>query len=249
MTHAFLDRHCDLISPLHRLDPRAKIVGVFVAVAVMTSTPMGRSRVFLGYYAAILLLAAMSRVPVRHYAARCWVVSPFILMAAALPSVSGFVFEEPASRADPVDFGVAVLLKAYGAVLLLTMLTSTTRFHHLLWGLRLLRMPRVVNLIATLMYRHLFVLLEEWQSMARARRCRTPGALRLSRAAVYGKQIAMVFLRSWERGERVYAAMISRGFTGEFPLLKPGSFRASDAVFLCGLAIVFVALRFAPFGG
>jgi len=251
----FIDRFSHLNSPLHRRDPRAKICAVVFAVIVIASAPRGPLEQFTGFYVLIAALIALSRVPLRFVVSRCLLASPFIVMAALLPFLSLWVEGAAAAGADmatvsdqnaaAVRFALSVLLKAYAAIILLTLLTSTSRFDHLLWGLRRLKAPEILNVIATLMYRYIFILLDEWRRTTQARQIRTPGGLRVSRLGLFGKHVALVFIRGWERAERVQAAMTVRGFRGEFPLARASRFQAADALFLIVMVASFLGVRIA----
>jgi cobalt/nickel transport system permease protein len=244
VTYDFIDRFSHLDSPLHRLDPRAKIVGILCAVVVIASTPHDHLGGFLGFYLVIAGLVVVSRIPAGFLASRCLFASPFIVMAAFLPFLSLWLEGAQAPAASsPAQLALAVLLKAYAAILLLTLLTSTSRFDHLLWGLRRLHAPEVLYVIATLMYRYIFILLDEWRRTAQAQKVRTPRGLKVSRVGLFGKHIALVFIRGWERAERVQAAMTVRGFSGELPLRNISRFGAGDAVFLALLVLAFVGVR------
>ena len=102
----------------------------------------------------------------------------------------------------------------------------------------------MLALIAILMQRYAALLFDEWRSMARAARSRAPkrmfGDIRL-----LGGQIATLFVRSWDRSERVHAAMLSRGFTGELPILAAPRWRVSDSVFVVLMTASFAAARWA----
>ena len=253
MNHDFIDRYSHLDSVLHRRDPRAKIVAVLIAVVAIASTPQQNLHGFPYFYSLIGVLVVVSRIPARFIASRCALASPFIVMAALLPFLSLWMerglgsVEAPSTSllADPRagPLAASVLLKAYAAIVLLTLLTSTSRFDQLLWALRRLRAPEILNVIATLMYRYVFILLEEWRRASRARAVRTPRGIEVGRIGLFGKQIGQVFLRGWERAERVQAAMTVRGFTGQLPVRHIGSFRAADAIFVGVLVLSFVSIR------
>jgi len=231
---------------LHRRDPRAKVVALVFACVCMVSEPRGDLVPFWFYIPLVLLLIALSSIPIRFYLKRCLIAAPFILMAAFLLPLS----HSPALAASDsvtvlpyVDDMLSILFRALGAVLAITILTSTEKFHRLLRGLHELRMPRILGLLSALMYRYIYIIHDEWLRTNIARKSRTPGKLELSRFTVYGRQIGMIFIRSWERAENVYKAMISRGFTGEFPLSGPLVFRSSDWAFLCIVSLAFISVR------
>jgi cobalt/nickel transport system permease protein len=242
MKSGFLDRDAGIDSPLHRLDPRGKLVLFFSAVVIVASEPPGELAAYPYYFAAIAALALVSRIPAGRLARRCLAAAPFLLMAAVLPWTAQALGESGAAH-DAVRFGASVLLRGFASILLLVLLTSTSAFHHLLWGLRKLHAPEVLGQIVTLMYRQLFILLEEWRRTNQARECRSAGRLQLSRTSVYGKQLGVIFLRSWDRAERVHAAMMVRGFDGRLPLSSPHRISARDLIALAATLAIFLAVR------
>jgi cobalt/nickel transport system permease protein len=242
MKEGFLDRDAGLDSLLHRLDPRTKLLLFFSAVLIVASEPAGETSPFPYYYAAIAALALLSRVPPSRLAKRCLAAAPFLLMAAALPWTAA-ALGGSSGGIDPARFGASVLLRGFAAILLLVLLTSTSAFHRLLWALRKLRAPEALGQIATHMYRQLFILTDEWRRAGQARECRSAGRLNLSRTSVYGKQLGVIFLRSWDRAERIHAAMTVRGFDGRLPLSEPGRIELADVAALAMTLAIFLLIR------
>lgn len=242
MKYGFLDRDAGIDSPLHRLDPRTKLLLFFSAVVTVASEPAGELAAFPFYFGAIAVLALVSRVPPGRLASRCLAAAPFLLMAALLPWTA-MALGGPQGGPDPADFGASVLLRGLASILLLVLLTSTSAFHHLLWALRKLRAPEALGQIVTLMYRQLFILLDEWRRAAQARECRSAGKLNLSPLSVYGKQLGVIFLRSWDRADRVHAAMLVRGFEGRLPIEAAHRIGLADAAALVLSLAVFLAIR------
>ncbi len=182
------------------------------------------------------------------------VAAPFLL--AALP----LVFTRPGDPLGTVTAGPLVLtisgdglrqfatiaLKSWISVQVVFVLTLTTPFPELVDGLRALRLPAVFVAIVGFMYRYLQVLGDEGARMNRARLARSAVAPNRRsggslgwRARVVGGMVGSLFVRAYERSERVHAAMLSRGFTGELhyipvPALAPRQ--------LLGLAAAFAAL-------
>jgi cobalt/nickel transport system permease protein len=181
---------------------------------------------------------------------------PFVL--AALP----LVFTKGGPALAVVDLGPLTLsiseeglrqfttigLKSWVSVQAALLLSFTTPFHDLVDGLRELRLPRIMVAIISFMYRYLGVLADEAGRMNRARAARSAepvgghagGSLRW-RASVTGSMVGSLFLRSYERSERVYAAMQARGFDGELRYLS-GPPLTSSALALFGIAILGLVL-------
>ena len=223
-------------SPVHRLDPRVKIVGLIGLVVVSVSLPPGAWLAF-GALAAILVgLVVVARLSPRHVLRRMTIEVPFLLAAAVLP------FTAEAG----VVLGVTVGAKITIGVLGMVILSSTTPFPRLLRGFELLRMPRLIVVIVAFMWRYLHVLGDEVSRMQTARAARGYSARFFWQAAAStGALVATLFVRSLERGERVYLAMTSRGYEGGMPAaaVEPLSLRRADVWFLAALVAALALVR------
>lgn len=221
---------------MHRLDPRVKIVGLIGLVVVSVSLPPGAWLAF-GALAAILVgLVVVARLRPLHVLRRMTVEVPFLLAAAVLP----FTVE------DGVVLGVTVGAKVTIGVLGMVILSSTTPFPRLLRGFELLRTPPLIVVIVAFMWRYLHVLGEQVSNMQTARAARGYSARFFWQAAAStGSLVATLFVRSLGRGERVYLAMLSRGYDGTMPETVVESFvlRRVDVLFLAALAALLVLVR------
>lgn len=222
-------------SPVHRLDPRVKIIGLILVAVVAASTPQGAWAALVAYVAVVAVLVAVARLPLQHTLRRMLIEVPFLLAALALA-----VF-----AADGGVRGGTLALKLTASVLAMILLSSTTPFPRLLHGFEALRAPRLIVMIVSFMWRYLHVLGEEWHRMRIARQARGYRARWLWQERSLGPVIATLFLRSLQRGERVYLAMASRGFQGGVPVSVTGAMalRAADVAFVVGLVGALLAAR------
>lgn len=209
-------------SRVHRLPPHVKVVAAVAFTVVVATTPNEGVVTFAGLamLAGTAVLAA--RVPWRYLALRMIVVAPFLLVALLLP----FVASGPRTTVLGVPVAVAGLWGAFGlaarAVLGVTaslVLVATTEVPALLRGLERLRVPALLTAIAAFMLRYLEVLADEFARQRRAMLARgfDPRWVWQVRALAAG--MGTLFIRAYERGERVYAAMRARGFRGQMPQL------------------------------
>jgi hypothetical protein len=90
------------------------------------------------------------------------------------------------------------------------------------------------------MYRYTSLLSEEHARLERARESRTVRPLGRQIFAVYGRQLAMLIVRSWDRADRVHAAMLSRGFDGGWPTMQWRRFRFFDGAFIAVSTLLFL---------
>ena len=133
-----------------------------------------------------------------------------------------------------------ILIRAWLSIISLILLTSTTSLPDLLRGMEQLHMPRVMVMILSFMYRYIFVLVGEVMRMKQARDSRNSGGRRLRQIRTIGNMIGTLFIRSYERGERVYAAMIARGFDGHSRTLKHLRLKPIDAYL--GLSFILLVI-------
>jgi cobalt/nickel transport system permease protein len=245
LKHDFLDKYSHLDSPVQRLDPRAKILAAFSGIVIIVTEPQysGLSH-FICYFLIILSVMALTRLPLFYILKRLAVVSPFILMAAIFYPLSIILTNSGSSGYGNVDLLVPALIifsKSVLAVLILIILTSTEKFHRLLMAMRKLKMPRIIGTISALLYCYIFLLIDEKLKTSRARASRTPGRLRMNKRTVFGNQVAVIFLRSWERSQTIYKSMLSRGFTGEYPDAQTLNLSFGDA----SASMLFISLMLA----
>lgn len=230
-------------SPLHHLDARAKVTAAFLLILLISLAPMGA----FGAYALLLLIplsgALIARVHLSVFLRRSLIAIPFALAAVTLIfTVPGWtLWTVPlvgwtVSDAGLVRF-VSIVLKSWLSVQVAVLMTMTTHFTDLLWALGALQVPRVLVSIVAVMYRYTFVLADEGLRLTRAREARSAtgpdgrgGGTLLWRSQVTGGLVGNLFLRSYERSERVYQAMVARGYRGEIKQLAPPPMNWQDAV-------------------
>ena len=189
-------------SVVHRLPAWTKLVAVAALVGTVVLVPLGAGVIYGAAFGALVAVAALSRVPARRLALRVLLLEPFVVGVAALSLL----------QAGGVRIFVAMLAKSTIALLAMVLLAATTRFSDILAVLWRLRVPPILVTSLALMYRYLAVLLEEAARMARARRSRTYVDGRRAAWRASASVAAQVFVRSSERAERVYAAMVARGW-------------------------------------
>ncbi len=200
MRHDFLDRYSRLESFVHSQPAGLKLGGTVALVAATVILPFSPAT---GAIAALLLVVlAVSRIPVMFVIRRLLLFEPVIAGIAVL------------NLLRPGGGAVMLSIMAKSSVCLLAMilLANTTPFASLLDVLRRLRFPGLLVTMFALMYRYVFVLIDEAERMHRARRSRTYVERRGLAWRLSGILIGQLFLRSSERAERIYAAMCSRGW-------------------------------------
>ena len=251
MEHSFLDRYSDRDSPVHRLDARVKSSMAFFFVVMVVTTPPQHLEAFVAYAGLLLWMAALSRVPISFIATRAVMVLPFsAVVAIGLPFLGGS--ETLAILGVHLSIKglwilAGVTMKSMLSVAALALLVSTTHFSSLMAGLRSLGAPPLLLDLLGLTYRFLFLLTGESMRLKRAALARGYDPKWLPQAAIVGRLAGNLFVRSYERAERVYGAMRLRGYDSRMPAAAPARFRAADglalAASIAALALVRVFLR------
>ncbi len=230
MKHSFIDRYAQLDSPLHILEPRSKLLAFTALIVCVLSIPSGRSPLFVAYFFATAILMGISQIPLPFIVGRTLLILPFIILASLAAPWKGFS-------------GLASLfVRAVLCLILLILLTNTTRFVELLRGLRKLGCPQVLAMNLSFLYRYFFVLTEEAMRMKQARDCRRVGRAPLFKELkILSSMLGTLLIRSFERAERMHGAMLSRGYAGEFPVISPRKFSWRDLAFL-SIVTAFIAV-------
>jgi len=245
-------------SAIHHLDARVKLILTLAFILALSLTPSGAWPAYLLFLTLVLSAALLSHLGIRLVLRRALLALPFAL--AALP----LIFTGPAPRFDwqitstlSIPFSPAgierfasIALRSWISVQAAIILAATTRFPDLLSALRQLHIPAVFIAIVELMWRYLFMLVDEANRLITARASRSAplagqrraGGRLAWRARVTGGLAGNLFLRSLERSDRVYAAMLSRGYTGQPPVPPSGRSAALDAAQRATLAIGVVVL-------
>lgn len=212
------------------------ILGLLV---IVVATPIQNYIAFIAYFSLVFALILMAKLPILRSLKRTTIEIPFIFFAILMPFVS------PDKEAAKIA-AISIIAKATIGTLLAIILSGTTPAREILRGFETLRMPALIVQIASFMLRYLNVINDEMERMtvARAARGFEPKGIRdwkfLAAAA------GALFIRSYERGERVHLSMISRGYDGKLPLVQSQVVAKQEILFI--LATLFLALVLAIFG-
>ncbi|HEX9644367.1 MAG TPA: cobalt ECF transporter T component CbiQ [Acidimicrobiia bacterium] len=236
-------------SPLHRMAPHVKTVAALGFVFAVVATPREAVWAFGLYALGLAALVVLAGLGPRFVASRLVVELPFVLAALALPVLGGGetvdVLGVSLSRQGLWDMW-NILAKATLGLGTSIVLAGTTPIPALLRGLGTLRFPRIVTAIAGFMMRYLDVVLSEFRQMRVAMQSRGYQPRWLGNLKPYAASVGILFVRSYERGERVYLAMASRGYAGRMPAMAadaagPAEWAAALAVPLAAWLVVALA--------
>jgi cobalt/nickel transport system permease protein len=207
-------------SPLHRVSPQVKIIAALLLVLGFVATPRTAVWAF-GIYAVVVVgMAAVARIPPRFALRRMVIEVPFLLVVLLLPILG--------SEPDVTVLGISlseaglwdawnILAKATLGLGIAVVLGATTQVPDILVGLDGLKMPSIVTSIAGFMVRYIDVIATDWRRMRVAMASRGHEARWFGQIGPIATTLGAMFVRTFERGERIYLAMRSRGYTGTMP--------------------------------
>jgi len=204
-----------------------KILALLGFVLLVVATPKDWFGAYAAYLLVIAAVVAVSRVPPTYILRRLVVEVPFVVFALLIP----FIATGPRTEMLGLSVSEPGLLSAWGllakgtlGVLASLTLAATTEPRLLLAGLERLHIPALLVQIMGFMVRYLDVVTEEMRRMRIARESRGFDARDVRHWPVLARSAGALFIRSYERGERVHLAMLSRGYTGTMPRtdLDPG---------------------------
>jgi cobalt/nickel transport system permease protein len=228
---------------LHRLDPRSKLaaaIGLSLAAALGQGLAAESAALGLGIAAVLWARLPWREVgkrlaPVNGFAAMMWLMLPWRLGGTG-PLGLGI---------DPQGLGLAtdITLKANAVMLLLLALVATSPVNHVFHALAHWRAPDKLVHLFLFFYRYLHVLHREYHRLNLALKARafTPRT-DLHTYRTYAWLVGMLLVRSYDRAQRVYQAMLCRGFNGTFWLLDHFHWGRRDNLFLAGAGLAFVLL-------
>lgn len=261
MHYDFTDQYHYRPSVVHELDPRVKVVLALSTILTISLCAEGAWTAFGLVFLSLLFAGWTSQLGPLYAVRRSYIALPFMLAALAVPfTVPGEVLGKlpilgwRVSAPGLVRF-FSVLMRSWLAVQVAILLTATTRFPDLLWAMGALRVPGALVSTVGFMYRYLFVLADEANRMLRARGARsvsTPEGQRPSvvwQGKVAGAMAGSLFLRALERSERIYNAMLARGYDGRMISIQSFHMRHRDwGVLLVAAAILSLMLVISRMG-
>jgi len=230
---------------IHRLDPRAKLIVTFAYIFTVISFPKYdlSGLVPLLFFPAFLVIAG--EIPAGFILKKILIVSPFALFIGIFNPLLDrtpllHVFGLPVSGGW-ISFA-SVMTKFLLTISSGLLLIATTSFPGVCRALRRLGLPEVFVAQLMFLYRYIFVLMEETMKIVRARDIRSFGN-RGRDMKTFTNLVSMMFMRTMDRSERIYQAMLSRGFTGNLVSVRKHALAPRDVVFVVLGVSVFLLLR------
>lgn len=233
---------------VHRLDPRAKVFTTMLFIVTVISYSKYEVASLVPFLVFPVVLTALADLPAGFLLRKVLALSPFAVCIGMFNPLletrtAVVLFGAPVS-AGWVSF-VSILLKYVLTISVALILIATTSFPGVCNALRRFGVPAAFVSQLLFLYRYLFVLLEEAMRIVRARELRSFGAGNPGVKEVI-RIIGALFLRTMERAERIFRAMLSRGFRGEVTVLQRREMQAADGLFLLGSVCALGLFRWFP---
>lgn len=227
----YIHRH----SVIHALAPQAKILTLFAFLIVVILTPIQRYPAFIGFGIIVLALILAAKLPILTVLKRTTIEIPFLLFAILMPFVSP-------DREAGIIAAASIICKATIGTLLAIILSSSTPAREILRGFEILKMPNLLVQIATFMLRYLNVINDEMERMSVARASRGFEPRGIKDWKFLASAAGALFIRSYERGERVHLSMISRGYEGKLPAIENPKVKSNEKLAIAMLLAIAILL-------
>jgi cobalt/nickel transport system permease protein len=267
---SYLDPYRPRSSPIHALDGRVKFLLTVAFILAVSLTPAAAWPIYILLFALILSIEILSDLGIGYVLKRALLALPFVLAAFPIIFMPGQTFMFSFSigpwllttHAEGLARFVSIALKSWLSLQAAIVMAACTPFPDLLQAMRAVGIPRLLVNMFGMMWRYLFVLVDEALRLMRARAARSgrgdwpvaqplaqrkllgrEGGSLLWRARLTGGMAGNLFLRAFERSDRIYVAMLSRGYDGEArSLALPPMTAATWTELLAGLALLAVLL-------
>jgi cobalt/nickel transport system permease protein len=197
MHHEYIDKYSRLDSIIHRMDARFKIV-TFTLLVVLISFAK-RYYVILEIMPFVILGLIISKIPFHFILRRLSLCLPFLI----------FLFLLPVSRA------LLLFTKAVSSITILLLLASTTRFDLLTRAMEKLKFPKLFVMMLSFFYRYIFLFIDDLHHMKQALEARCVCKRLVLERKTASNLLGSLIVRSYEQSERIYYAMLARGYADD----------------------------------
>ncbi|MCL7487384.1 MAG: cobalt ECF transporter T component CbiQ [Desulfobulbaceae bacterium] len=241
-----LDSLAEADTPLHRLDPRAKLLTTAVFIVSVVSFGKYEIARLLPFFLYPAVLIGLGDLPLGFLLRKLLIVSPFILFVG--------IFNPWLDRTVLLQLGtlditggwlsfISLLLRFILTVGAGLILVASTGFTTICMALEKMGAPRIFAVQLLLLYRYLFILIGEAIRMIRAHSLRSFSRKGSISFRVFVQMLGNLLLRSIDRAQRIHMAMLSRAFTGKIRVIRQFRFGYQEVLFLTGFSGLFIILR------
>jgi len=242
----YIDRLSYKETFIHNIDARVKLAISLVFIICVVSFPKYEVLSLIPFFIFPVVFLAVGEIPLNFVLKRIALVFPFVFFIAIFNpiferKVAFYIFNIPATYGMLSFF--SILIRFVLSVSMLILLVATTSFSGICYALKYFRVPEIFITQLLFLYRYIFVLSEEAMRMVRAKDMRSFGK-KGTELKFYVKLAGTLLIRSILRAEKIYYAMLARGFKGIMPYRKKRIFEKKDFIFLIVSVLLLYVFRF-----
>jgi cobalt/nickel transport system permease protein len=232
-------------TPLHQLDPRAKLFTTLIFTVAVVSFGKYEISAFFPFFIYPVALIAMGNIPVGFLLKKLLIVAPFAFLIGIFNPIMD---REILMQLGPVGISggwvsfFSILIRFALTVGAALVLVASTGFNAVCLALEKMGAPRVFTVQLLFMYRYLYVLIDEALRMARARSLRSFNGEGMG-LKVFGSLAGHLLMRTLDRAQRIHLAMYCRGFDGEIRLMRPLKAGRAEIIYVTTWSAFFVLMR------
>jgi len=233
-------------TPVHRLDPRIKLLTTLIFILSVVSFRRYDVSALVPYFLFPLVLMSRGNLPMGYLGRKVLLVAPFAVLIGIFNPILDrevHLYLGPLAVSGGWISFLSILIRFILTVSAALILIASTGFHGVCAALERMGIPNAFAVQLLFLYRYLFVLIEEASRMMRARSLRAVHGKSMG-IRVFGYLVGSLLFRTMDRAQRIHLAMLSRGFEGEIRIRRPMLIGARDIRFILGWSILFVILRF-----
>lgn len=241
-----LDELAEKNTFIHKIHPLVKLLTTMIYLIVVVSFGKYEVAGLLPFFFYPVLIMAIAEIPLLPILKRMLLAAPFAVGIGVFNPIfdhsAMFVLDGFRLSGGWISF-ISIMIKFILAVLAALTAIATTGMDRIADALRMLHVPRVFILQLLLTYRYILVLMEEVARTIRAYNLRAPFHSGIQ-PGVWGPLAGNLLLRTFDRAQNVYQAMVQRGFKGEYNTGADKRITIKDALYLFGWVSFFLAARF-----
>ena len=240
-----LDLLAENDSIIHRLDPRVKVIITLLFIIYVVSFDKYEVNRLLPFFLFPSFLVSMADLPFSYLMRKLIIVSPFVLFIGIF---NPFFDQDILLTIGTLKISggwislISILLRFMLTVGAALLLIATTGFPAICMALDKLGAPRIFTVQLLMLYRYIFVLIEESIRMIRAYSLRSFS--RKIRYQIFKQLLGNLLLRTLDRAQRIHMAMLSRAFTGEIRIARQFSFGTKEFLYIIICTSLFTFIRF-----
>jgi len=242
----YLDELACRDTAIHRLHPLVKLLVTLLFIILVASVPKYQPTTLLSFFIYPVALINAAGLPLKPLLKKLGLALPFILFIG--------IFNPMLDRTPAIHFAFfsvsagwisffSILTRAILSVLAALILIATTGMNAVCAALLDLKLPRAFVVQILIMYRYIHVLADEAARALQAHRLRSFGREQLG-YKVWGSLLGQLLIRSIDRAQRIYHAMLCRGFEGNIILARSSRLDKKDAAYLAGWSLFLILARF-----